>query len=382
LLVCTLLAATTYLLLQGKGLLTQDFRAFYAAGQMLRHSPSLLYDLNAQQQWQQAATGEAPILPFFHPAYEALLYAPLSLLNYRTAYLVYACWNMLLLWLCYLVSPMGAPTFSYTRRPLLLFLSFPLLLCIFVGQNSLLLLLTLCIAEKSLSEARDFRGGLLLGLATFKLAIIIPLAFLLTIRKGYRFLAGFLLAAVPALALSVWLTGISGTRDFLHLLGNATLASHHSVESQRQAAVWLHAMPNLSGLLYLCGTGHLAAHSAFAVNMLAAALVLGAGAYLQRHATDESTAFSAAVVCAVLVSPHLYIYDFSALILPLLLLSSRWVKLAAAIWFVLPPILYAYGYLTWFSPAVVIPVLLLAICIAEFGRRAAPSKIALPALMV
>jgi hypothetical protein len=374
---CCVLGLCCFLLSQGPGLGQQDIRAFYAAGHMLRHCPSLLFDLRAQQQWQQAVVGGTPGLPFYHPAYETLLYAPLSLLRFKTAYAVYAAVNMLLLWLCYLVSPAGNSAFSRAPgRPILFFFSFPLLFSVFVGQNSLLLLLALCLSYDALLKGRDRRAGVLLGLVTFKLATIIPLAFLLTIRRGRRFLAGFVLTFAVAIALSVWITGVSGTRDFLHLLAGATLASDNSLESQRQAAVSLHSMPNLAGLLYLCGSGHLTAHAAFALYAAATLLVLGAGAYLQRRAAHESTAFSAAVLCAVIVSPHLYIYDFAALVLPFLLLSGRWLKYVALLWFVEPLALFATLNLSWFGPAVIIPLLLLAICIAEFrSEQAEPATL-------
>lgn len=372
--VCFSLAAWSFLLSHGPALLVQDFRAFYTAGHMLRHCPSLLFNLDAQQKWQHDVIGGAGLLPFFHPAYETLLYAPLSLLPFKAAYAVYAVWNMVLLWLCYLASPVGNSGFSQLRRrPLLFFLSFPLLLTIFVGQNSLLLLLALCLVYNALSKDQDGRAGVLLGLITFKLATIVPLAFLLCIRRGRRFLAGFALTFAAVMALSVWITGVSATREFLHLLAGATLASDHSVQSQRHAAVWLHAMPNLEGLLYLCGSGHLAPHAAFALNATLTLLILAAGAYLVRRATRESTAFSAAILCAVLVSPHLYIYDFAALVLPLLLLQHRWLKYVAALWFTLPPLLYAIGFLTWFAPAVAIPLLLLALCMAQFRREQSQS---------
>jgi len=65
----------------------------------------------------------------------------------------------------------------------------------------------------------------------------------------------------------------------------------------------------------------------------------------------------------------LYIYDYSALLLPILLLNHRSMKLVTAIWFLEPPVLYGIGILTWFAPAVIIPLLLLAVCFAEFSAE-------------
>src|ERR1700760_3672148 len=59
-----------------------DFRSFYAAGQILRSRPAQLYNLNAQLAAQRASVSPSPHpLPFYHPSFEALLYAPFSLLT-------------------------------------------------------------------------------------------------------------------------------------------------------------------------------------------------------------------------------------------------------------------------------------------------------------
>lgn len=364
LLACCLLGFSCFLLAQGPALSPQDFRIFYTAGQMLQHSPSQLYDITAQQQWQQQVAGGKQVLPFYHPAYEVLLYLPLTLFNFKTAYLVYAVCNIALLWVCFLVSPPGNSPFSGSRRYVLFFLSFPLLLTIFFGQNSLLMLLGLCFAYSAITQGKDFHAGLILGLLIFKLATIVPLALLFSIRRGRRFIAGFLVTSASSLAVSALLVRARGTRDFLHFITGATLAANPGLQSHVEVA--LKDMPNVSGLLYLCGVGHLGAHAAFAVSLSATLLVLAAGAYVQARAPTEAIAYAVAVVCAVLASPHLYIYDLSALVLPFLFLEHRWLKYVAILWFVLPPFLYCFGFLNSFAFTVVIPLLLLGICVAQF----------------
>jgi hypothetical protein len=333
---------------------------------MVLRCPSLLYNVDAQKHWQTAAAGGSQLVTFEHPAYEALLYVPLTVFSYKTAYRIYAECNMLLLGLCFLLSPPKS-TFPAAYRPALFFLGFPLLLAIFVGQNSILFLLAVCLVYKALAGQNDRLAGLILGLAIFKLAITVPLAFLLGIRRGRKFVSGFLCTSGAAAAISIGLTGLSGTRQFIHLLANATLSHDHSVRAQFEQGIWLHAMPNLSGLLYLLGAGHLSPRGFNALNLAATALVLGGCAWLLRRATTESTAFSIAVLCAVLVSPHLYVYDLAVIPLPFLLLSSRWLNPVAMLWLVLPPVLYAvsFPYLMWFAPAVVVPLLLLSVCVAQ-----------------
>jgi hypothetical protein len=247
----------------------------------------------------------------------------------------------------------------------LFFLSFPLLLCVFAGQNSLLFLLGLCLSYRCFEEHRDWAAGAFLGLVLFKLPIVVPLFFLLTLRRGWHFLQGFLLSAAGVILVSVWLTGFSGSRDFLHLLSAATLATDHSVQAQQQAAAWLPAMPNMAGFLYVCGLRYVSAKTAVAVNAGVSLLIFAGCMYLIRRIRREATAFCVALICALLLSPHLYIYDYTALLLPILLLRHKTMAIVAAIWFVELPVLCWVGILTWFSPAVIIPMLLLGMCVAE-----------------
>ena len=370
-LACCLLGVSCFLLAQGPALSGQDFRIFYTAPQMLLHSRAQLYDLAAQQEWQQRLAGGTQVLPFYHPAYEVLLYLPLTLFRFRAAYLIYAAFNVGLLWLCYRVSPHGNSALAGKSRYALFFLSFPLLLTIFFGQNSLLLLLGLCLAYNAIVRGKDFHAGVIVGLLIFKLALTVPVAVLLCFRRGREFLGGGVLASAASLALSAFLVGVSGMKDFLYFLTGATLAANPGIQSHVPVA--LQDMPNLSGLFFLCELAGLNAHIALAMNVTATVVVLAGCVYIQRSAQSEALAYSAAVVCAVLISPHVYIYDLAALVLPMLLLAHRWLRYAAIVWFTLPAFLYCFGFLNWFAFAVVIPLLLLGCCVAELRENRSTS---------
>jgi hypothetical protein len=379
LLVSCLLAAGCFLLSAGASFPLQDWRCFYCAGQMLRHCPTLLFDVRTQQHWQQQLVGGDMILPFYHPAYEALLYLPFTGLSFRIAYFVYAAVNLLLLWLCYLAAPRAV---MGTRPAAIVFLGFPLLLTVLIGQNALWMLLAVCLAWRAQTEGRDDRTGILLGLVSFKLAVILPLAFFVTLRRGRRVATAFGLTFAVVMALSCWLTGAGATREFLHLIARAAVAGNQAPQQQVASAVWLRTMPDLAGLLYLLGSERLGSHAAFALNLAALLPVAAVAAWVQRRSKSDATAFSTAVVATVLISPHLNMYDLSLLVLPFLLLSHRWLKYVALLWFLLPPALYAIGHLTWFAPVVIVPLLLFAVCLAQLRREQtepATSNLATPA---
>jgi len=75
-----------------------DFRQLYTAGYMLRsgHAHELYY-LPAEKVFQDTLISREQIaLPFNHLAYDALLFAPLSLMPYRAAYFTFLVINVAL----------------------------------------------------------------------------------------------------------------------------------------------------------------------------------------------------------------------------------------------------------------------------------------------
>src|SRR6266478_5526116 len=76
-----------------------DFRTFYCAGYLVRtgHAKQL-YDYEVQKQIQSALVSPSDVaLPFYHPAYEALIFVPFSVPSYRVGYLLFAGFNIALL---------------------------------------------------------------------------------------------------------------------------------------------------------------------------------------------------------------------------------------------------------------------------------------------
>src|SRR5260370_10802523 len=76
-----------------------DFRQLYAAGYMVRTGhANELYDYDAQKYFQDKLVSPAQIaLPFVRPAYQALVFDPLSRLTYRKAYFAFLVINVVIL---------------------------------------------------------------------------------------------------------------------------------------------------------------------------------------------------------------------------------------------------------------------------------------------
>jgi hypothetical protein len=76
-----------------------DFRHLYTAGYMVRAGHAAdVHDYALYEKFQNELVGPAQgALPFKHVAYEALFYAPFSLLNDRHAYFAFLAANLIIL---------------------------------------------------------------------------------------------------------------------------------------------------------------------------------------------------------------------------------------------------------------------------------------------
>jgi hypothetical protein len=317
-------------LLGGKilgGQSTIDFEFVYVAGYQVRTHPSQLYDLTQQDRLQRALTGRPGTLAFYHPSYEALLFAPLSLLKFRPAYFASIAVNMLLLMAAFFAA---LPTFSsviplWQPRPGLMFFTFiPAFVALILGQDSILSLLFYCLAWRQLESGKDMSAGCFLALAIFKFQIVIPVAALIGIHRGWRFARGFLLTSTTLVLLSFGIVGINGLKDYIRLLLGVAYI-HNGLLAQRIAVAPLPlSMPNLTGLIYGSG-GRQLIHSAVTFDALVGACSLAMFvwcAHAIRHC-DDKAGFSIAVLCGLLLSYHLLIYELTLLLLPIALMSNR-----------------------------------------------------------
>ena len=337
-----------------------DFRTFYAAGGLVRQAPSQLYDLRAQDALQNAIANPHQPLPFYHPAYEALLFVPFSLLSYRGAYFVFQGLNLLALGACYMIAPLDGALERW--RAGVVFLFAPVLISLLFGQDSILFLLLLCVVWRLLLSDRDTAAGVVLALALFKLAVIPIVAVLLCVRRGRRFTVGFCTTAVALSLVCVRITGVSGSVEYVRLLARDGIAV-----AQNVPAAFPGLMPTLHGLLYVT-LGHLLTLRMFTFMYCVLSIgLLALGMIVVRRTIELSVAFCTAIVCGVLLSPHLFGYDFAALVLPLMLLKNR-VHVAvacgcfAAALLLMSPL--AVRFAEW---AVVLPVVMLVQCVAGSG---------------
>jgi hypothetical protein len=346
-----------------------DFRQLYAAAYQVRTDPENLYDYEHQKAAQDVQVSKVEgLLPFIRPAYEALLFAPLSYLPYRAAYSCFLCVNLLLLLGCFFLcrSELSYPgTFAQPRPGLQIFMFYPVIVAILQGQDSILLLLGFCLAFRCLKAGRPAMAGMVLGLLIFKPQIAIPLAvFLLARYASVGFFSGLAAGIGIAGALSIAVTGWGVLLSFgraLKLTTAATLAPNSSAV----LAVAPLAMPNLKGLISGITLNRLPGTVVFAITIvLSVAIAIEIVRRLRATRPRLEVSFSIALTATVLLSYYLHLQDLAVLLLSLgLLAAERNRNLTVAAWllYIAPAFVVMIGHNFIFLLSLPLILLLLGI---------------------
>jgi len=287
-----------------------DFRQLYTAGYMVRTGHrSQLYDYEQAGEFQSRVVSPAVgALPFNHLAYESLLYAPLSFLRYRAAYVLFFAFNLTVLagsfWM---LRPYVTPLRDlWTFLPIAIFACFlPITLALLQGQDSIILLALMIFATVMIDRGGDFKAGMLLALTLFKFQYAAPVVLLFMVWRRWRFISGFAVSAVVVISLSVWITGWGGFVSYVHAL--LEMSAKFSPVYSDLYGIRPQFMPNLRGLAYMVANG-----SSLATHIIVLAL---SGVVLIWAATRQAS-LPLALLAALLVSYHGLISDMSLIVLP------------------------------------------------------------------
>ena len=302
-----------------------DFTIFYTAGKCLREGLGRrLYDPATQWRLQQSFAAnvqnrQSP-LPYNHPPFEALLFAPLAAMPYSRAYTVWALINILLLVLFWRLIRRRLPLLNQFSAALPLaavFAFFPVFVAVLQGQDSILLLALCTLALLALEAERDFSAGVCLALGLFRPQLVLPMAAVLLLRRRWQAVAGL---GAGGCALALISAGVVGWQELfaypgylLHL--NANLAG---------SGIQPRDMPNLRGMLFRLLGGDTAWVSGLVAAGSLALVGLAAWKWsAEARQPDFDMGFGLTVTVAALVSYHMLAHDLSLLLIPLLL-AAEW----------------------------------------------------------
>ena len=275
-----------------------------------------VYDYDATEKFQNTIVSPAVgALPFNHLAYESLLFAPFSFLNYQPAYFAFLLLNLAIAAVAFntLRSSLNPVEQISPLLPLALFLCFlPITMALTEGQDSILLLALMIFATRALDREKDFTAGVFVALTLFKFQYALPIALLFLIWRKWRFLAGFAATAATLLAVSIGLTGKAAFISYLHSL--TEMSSRFSPANAIRYGIHAEAMPNLRGLVQSLTQG--SAHATLLLTALLSVIVL-------LVAATKRPSLPIALLAAILVSYHHLITDAAMLFLPATLALSE-----------------------------------------------------------
>ncbi|MEO7142590.1 MAG: glycosyltransferase family 87 protein [Bryobacteraceae bacterium] len=271
-----------------------------------------LHDPAAQlERERRYVPGLEAVVPFVRPAFYALMLAPMALLPFPVAFVV---------WIGGQIALLAACCFWAWRRfgpEASVFTSFflPAPLGIASGQDCVVLLALLILSYELAERGRPAASGAAMAMMLIKFHLILLWPLALAIQRRWRMLAAFCAVAAAEVLVCLTAGGMAGIRTYLALLQNKDL-SHLSPSPER--------MIGFEGLV-----ANLEIHSVWG----AAAIVAGviaifafavAGAPLWRT-------FVLAPAASLLVVPHVYGYDAALLLLPVWLTIFRSARPASRI---------------------------------------------------
>jgi hypothetical protein len=285
-----------------------DFIPFYAAGTLVRDGHTgEAYDDRMLAEAVTATVGEPIVgLHWLYPPGMLLVTWPLAFLPPLPAYLV---------WLGLGLAGVGFVTWRLAPRtalPFLLPLSPAVTYCAITGQVSLLA--TALAGGGFLTlQHRPRLAGILFGILTLKIQLVLLVPFCLLAGRHYRALAWMAVSAVLIQVLGLMLAGPESALAFLR-------ASSGDLEYVAVHPNLLARMPTVYSLLIgLSGNRTLS----LATQVLAGVGTIAAVSFIWRRTGDiiaRSLAWSAGALLAV---PYLFDYDLAIFLIPLAAIAWR-----------------------------------------------------------
>lgn len=288
-----------------------DFVHFYTLGHLAASQQvAALYDANALHDTQVALVPEsnAELYPTVYPPQAAILFTAFAQWSYRTSLLV---WSVISIALYGAILWSGWQRVSdqLSDRRLIVYAAaaFPPFWALVVyGQVAILILVAFWLGWLALERGRPYLAGAAFGLLALKPQFGIPLAAVVVACGEWRMLTGAVIS-VGAQSLMIWvMLGWSVFEAFARSLGVTLMY-----------AEWLEAKPFMSHSLRAV-TRLLPDAIGLPLWLALCAYVLWYTVRVWKSRAPVRVRLGIVMLAAVLVNPHVIIYDVTVLALPLL----------------------------------------------------------------
>jgi hypothetical protein len=333
-----------------------DFRNCYSSGLLLRNGRGdEIYNYAIQRDVQNSSISQTTVgMPYVHPPYEVLLFAPLSLLSYRGAFIAWLVASLVFLVISYrsLKPRLWRLRTAWHWLPILFFIGFmPVSSSLLQGQDSLLTLLLFSAALLALESGNELRAGVVIGLAAYKFQLVLPIAALFFLWHRWRFVLGASVSSFCMVLVSAWLSGANALLSYVGYVRETSVTFAALMPANR--------MPNLRGLISLLPLPRTVA--IFVLTVVSVIVVICIG-QLGRRAS-VSLQFALAISAATLLGYHVMMHDLSVMLVPMAVFLSlhnpRYLWSISLAWLTSGLCFFGLG------PIVTIPFGILLICLAK-----------------
>jgi hypothetical protein len=324
--VCAVDFATPGLYDRAGNIKFQDFLPLYTSANLISQKrTSQLYEqqiIAAETQATihniDASRPSHAVLPNLYGPQVALLFLPASRLPFLTAAWIWTIFSLLISFICIgLVWRSCANLRSFAGIIAISAAAFPPLFHFLVrGQLSALVLVCFTAAFLAFRADRSWLAGVALGLLVLKPQFLVAIPLILLLAGAWKVLAGTVLSSFVQLLLTWSYFGTAVMRAYLATLWHAS--QWIRLLELNLAPIQMHSLRSFWSLLIPWPAAALACY------LLSSIAVIAIAAAIWKSPSPLARRFSALTLAAVLVNPHLCVYDLLALA-PVFLILADWI---------------------------------------------------------
>jgi len=299
----------------------QDFLQFPISARLIVQGHATdLYDDEVLAENIRAMVGSRTnvLLRYFYGPQVALPFVPLAHLPFLVQATIWVTLSLLMYFgSVYLLSATTPNLVPHRRLLALCALAYPPLFHFFVrGQVSAVLLVCFTAAYLCFRLGHDLIAGIFLGCLAFKPQFLVAIPFVLLLAQAWKILAAVTTSAALQLILTYIYFGREVMRRYLKVLLDS--AAEPATTELSLSGIQMHSLRSFWDLLLPWP------HVVWFFYLLSSFVVIATAAAIWKSSAPLAIRFSALLLAAVLVNPHIYIYDLLALA-PGLLLLADWV---------------------------------------------------------
>jgi hypothetical protein len=256
-------------------------------------------------------------LPNLYGPQVVLLFVPLSRFSFLTAAEIWVALSVLIYCACvYVVFKMCPSLSAYSKIVAIAAIGFPPLFHFFVrGQVSALVLACFTVAWLAYRSDRDWLAGIALGLLAFKPQFLIAVPFVFLLSRSWMSFAGLAVSVGAQFGVAWAYFGSAMMRAYFDTLWH--VSRWISAIELNLAPIQMHSLRSFWSLLIPWP------EAALILYLVSCIGVVWIAAATWKSSSPLAPRFSTLTLAAVLVNPHLFVYDLLVLA-PVLLLDVDW----------------------------------------------------------